>query len=195
MLQQTQQMRISSSVAELPPQQIEHRGRALRVHVLLLKLPRQFLLVLVPDHVEEIQMPVQRLVLVLPKFLDNRLYAEHQQLVSEMQPELERDLARPVIQDSVDERHDRSLQGQIVLVDPEVLVQVVDNTLETRPFGMVLLKMQHRLEDLPMAARDQADRSEDLQHGDLRLDILSRQRLGYRVDGGRVRENVCPSVL
>lgn len=65
MFQQAQEMRISGSVAELPPQQIEHRGGALRVHVFLLELPRQLLLVLVPHHLEEIQMPVQGLVLVL----------------------------------------------------------------------------------------------------------------------------------
>lgn len=84
MLQQTEKMRISGRVTELSSQQIEHGGRALGINVFLLELPRQFLLVLVANHFEKIKMPVERLVLVSPQFLDDRLNAEHQQFVSKM---------------------------------------------------------------------------------------------------------------
>lgn len=78
MLEEAEKMWIGSSVTELPSQEIEHGGRALGVDVFLLELPGEFLLVLVAHHLEEVEMPVERLVLVLPQFLDDRLDAEHQ---------------------------------------------------------------------------------------------------------------------
>lgn len=195
MFEQAEKMRIGGGVTELSSQEIEHRGRALRVYVLFLELPGKLLLVLVSHHLEEVKMPVERLVLVLPQLLDDRLDTEHQQLVSQMQPKLERHLAGPIVQHSVDERHDRRLQGQVVLVDAEIFVEVVDYTLEARSLGMILLEVQHGLEDLTVAARHQADSAEDLQHGDLRLYVLSRQRLRYRVDRCGVRQYVCSAVL
>lgn len=112
-----------------------------------------------------------------------------------MQPELKGDLTRPVIQHRVDERHDRGFQGEIVLVDTEILVQVVYDALESRSLGMILLEVQHGFQNLSMTTRYQAHRAQNLQNGDLRFDVLSRQRLGYSVDGGRVCQNVRPSVL
>lgn len=78
MLEQAEKMRISGGVTELPSQKIKHGAGALRVHVLLLELPRELLLVLVPHHLEEIQMPVERFVLVLSQLVDDGLNAEHQ---------------------------------------------------------------------------------------------------------------------
>lgn len=112
-----------------------------------------------------------------------------------MQPELERHLTRPVVEDGIDEGHDGRLQRQIVLVDAEILVEVVDDRLEARSLGMIPLEVQHGLEDLAMAARHQAHRAEDLQHGDLRLNVLGRQRLRYRVDRRWVSQHVCSTVL
>lgn len=180
-------MRIGRSVTEFPSQKIEHGSRALSIYVLLLELPGKLLLILVTHHLEEVEMPVESLVLVLPQLLDNRLNAEHQQLVSQMQSELERHLARPIVQHRVDERHDCRLQGQVVFVDTEVLVEIIDYTLEARSLGMILLEVQHGLEDLAVAAWHQTDSTEDLQHGDLRLYVFSRQRLRYCVDGRGMR--------
>jgi len=60
---------------------------------------------------------------------------------------------------------------------------------------MVLLEVQHGLEDLAVATRYQADRTKDLQHGDLRLYVLSRQRLRYRVDCRWMRQHMRSAVL
>lgn len=78
MFKQTKKMRISGSVAEFPSQEVEHGGSALGVHVLLLELPGELLLVLVPYHFEEIEMSVERLVLVLSQLVDDGLDTEHQ---------------------------------------------------------------------------------------------------------------------
>jgi len=195
MLEQAEKVRISGGVTELSSQKIEHSTGAFGVHVLLLELPGELLFVLVPHHLEKVEVPVERLVLVLSQLVDDGLDAEHQQLVSQMQAELERHLARSVVEHCVDERHDRRLQRQIVLVDPKVLIEVVDYRLEARSLGMVPLEVQHGLEDLAVTARHQADRAEDLQHGDLGLYVLSRQRLRYRVDCRWMRQHVCSAVL
>lgn len=112
-----------------------------------------------------------------------------------MQPKLKRHLARPIIEHRVNERHDRRLQGQVVLVDAKILVEIVDYTLEARSLGMILLEVQHGLEYFAVTARHQADSAEDLQHGDLRLYVLSRQRLRYRVDRRGMCQNVRSAVL
>lgn len=62
-----------------------------------------------------------------------------------MQSELQRHLTGSVVEHGVDERHDRRLQGQIVLVNAEILVEIVDYALEARSLGMVLLEVQHSL--------------------------------------------------
>jgi len=195
MLEQAEKVRIGGGMTELPSQKIEHSAGAFGVYVFLFELPSELLFILIAHHLEEIEMPVERLVLVLPQLVDDGLDAEHQQLVSQMQPELERHLAGSVVEHGVDEWHDRCLQRQIVLVDPKVLIEVVDYRLEARSLGMVLLEVQHGLEDLAVATRHQADRTEDLQHGDLRLYVLSRQRLRYRVDCRWMRQHVRSAVL
>lgn len=63
-------MRVGSGVAELPPQQLEHGGGTLRVHVLLVEPPRQLALVLVANHLEELDVTVQGLVFVFTEFFD-----------------------------------------------------------------------------------------------------------------------------
>lgn len=78
MLQQTLEVRIRSGVAQLPPEQVEYGSGALSVDMLFLKLPGQLLLVLVPHHLEKVQVSVQGLVLVLPELVDDGLDAQHQ---------------------------------------------------------------------------------------------------------------------
>ena len=63
------------------PETVEHGGCALGVHMDLVIAPRQLLLVLHPHQLEEVQMSVERLVLVLLQLFDDGLDAEHEQLV------------------------------------------------------------------------------------------------------------------
>lgn len=63
-------MRISRRVAQFPSQQFEHAASTLGVNVLLVKPPRQLLLVLVANHLEEVDVTVQSFVFVFAEFLD-----------------------------------------------------------------------------------------------------------------------------
>ena len=78
----------------------------------LVKLLGELLLVLDPDHLEEVEMPVQGLVLVLLQLLDDGLDPEHEELEPEVESELE--VLRPgaVVQHRVHEGHDGRLQIQ-----------------------------------------------------------------------------------
>ena len=73
--------------------------------------------------------PVQRLVLELAQFIDDWLYAQHEKLVAQVEPELEALLAGTVAEHGVDERHDGRLQTDIIGVCARRPVQVVDDAL------------------------------------------------------------------
>lgn len=70
-----------------------------------------------------------------------------------------------IVQHRVYKRHYGSLKRQIILVDSKVLVEVVDDRLKTRAFGIILLKVQHGFEDFAMATRNEANGAEDFQDG------------------------------
>lgn len=71
MFQHGQEVGVSSGVAEFPPQQFEHSGSTLRVDVLLIEPSCKFPLIFVSNHLEELDVPVEGLVLVFSKFLDH----------------------------------------------------------------------------------------------------------------------------
>ena len=76
--------------------------------------------------------PVERLILVRAQFVDHRLDAEHEQLVAQVQPELEVVLARAVVEQSVQKRHDRRLEAHIVPVRADAPVQIVNDCLDRK---------------------------------------------------------------
>lgn len=128
-------------MAQFSSEEVEHRCSALSVDVFLLEFSSQFFLVLVSDHLEEVQVPVQRLVFVFSQLFNYRLDPKHQELVPEVEPELQSDLTRSVIEHCVDKGHYGCLQRQIILVDSKVFVQVVYYALKPCPLGMILLKV------------------------------------------------------
>ena len=71
MFQKRQQMWISSCMTQLPPQQLKHGGRALSVDVLLVEPSSELPLIFIAHHLEELDVPIQRLVFVFSKFLDH----------------------------------------------------------------------------------------------------------------------------
>lgn len=75
--------------------------------------------------------PVERLVLVRAQFVDDGLDAEHEQLVAQVQPELEVVFAGAVVEQGIQERHDRRLEADVVPVRADAPVQVVDDCLSS----------------------------------------------------------------
>lgn len=71
MLQHLQQVRVRSRVTDLTTQQLEHGAGALSVHVLFVIPAAKFLLVFVADHLKEVNVSVQGLVLIFSEFLDH----------------------------------------------------------------------------------------------------------------------------
>jgi hypothetical protein len=72
------------------------------------------------------------------------LYPQHEELVSQMQPELEAVLARPIVEHSVDEGHDSGLHAEVVPVRAHAAVQLVHHALEPGPLARILLEVHHR---------------------------------------------------
>ena len=67
--------------------------------------------------------------------------------------------------------------------------------LEARPLARVLLEVAHGGEHLAMTAGHEADGTEDLEDGRLRLHVLGGQTLRDHPDAGRVREDVRSPLL
>lgn len=135
-------------------------------------------------------MPVQRLVLVRPQLVDNRLDAQHQKLVAQMQSKLQILLARSVVQHGVNKRHDGRLQIHIVPVRARRSVQIVDDALESCALRGESLEVQHRRQHLLVAAGHQTDGAQNFERRHFGFDVVGGQRLGDGVDARRMGENV-----
>lgn len=88
-------------------------------------------------------MPVQRFVFMRSQLIDDRLNAQHQELVAQMQPEFQILLTRSIVKDSVNERHNGRLKIHIIPVGSGGSIQIVDDALESSAFGGKSLEMQH----------------------------------------------------
>ena len=85
------------------------------------------------------------------------------------------------------------LQADIISVFAKAPVQVVNNALEPRPLAGECLIVQHRLQNLLVSPRHQAEGSEDLKRRHLGLDVLRAEALGDGVDPSHVCEHVRPA--
>ena len=75
-------------------------------------------------------------------------------------------------------------------------VRTLRNTcLKPRPLAGVLLVPEHSLQDLLVPSWHKTHRTQQLQHCDLGLEVLSGQTLRDHVDPGRVGEDVCSTSL
>lgn len=67
--------------------------------------------------------------------------------------------------------------------------------LEARPLVGEVLVVEHGLQHLAVTPGHQAHGAQDLQHRDLRLDVVRRETLRDHVDALRVRQHVRASLL
>lgn len=79
-------------------------------------------------------LPVECLVLVSPQFIDDRLYAEHEQLVTQVEPELEIVLSRTVIEQSVQKRHSCRLEANVIAISADAPIQIVNDRLKKQNY-------------------------------------------------------------
>ena len=74
MMEERQEVRHCRGVGQLRSENLKHPTGTLGVHMDLVVLLGQFFLVLHPHHLEEVQVPVESLVLVPPQLLYHGLH-------------------------------------------------------------------------------------------------------------------------
>ena len=67
---------------------------------------------------------------MFPELVQDWLYAQHEELISEVKSELQVLLAWPIVEDGIDERHEGSLETDVVAVLARGPVQVGHDALE-----------------------------------------------------------------
>lgn len=88
-------------------------------------------------------MPVQCLIFMRSQLIDNRLNAQHQELVSQMQTKFQIFLTWPIVEHSIYKGHDGRFQIDIISVSASRSIQIVYDSLESSSFGGKPLEMQH----------------------------------------------------
>ena len=141
MLEKGQKVGERRRVVQLFPEDFKHGRGTLGVDVNLVVSLGQLFLVVVANHFEKVQVSVESLVLVLPQLVDGRLDAQHQQLVTEVEPELQVLLAGTVVEDGVEKRHDGRLEVDVVPVLARAPVQVVEDALKPSALARKCLQM------------------------------------------------------
>ena len=195
MLEHRQKVRKGRGVVELFANALEHGAGTFRIHVDLIESFGQLLLVIVADHFEKVQMPIERFVFAFPQLIDNRLNSQHEELVSQMKSELQVLHSGPVVEDCIDEGHDGRLDADVVSVLSGGAIEVVNYALETSSLVSIDLIVQHCFEHLFMASWDEAHGAQNFQHIDLGFEVFGAQTLSNDVHPDRVSQHVGPASL